>query len=185
MSERTRNYATIVYPESAPEDWLEVLSELLVPALVSPLHDRDLTKEGEQKKPHFHVMLLFSGVKSPEQAKEVFDQIGGVGCEKVMSARAYARYLIHMDQPDKVQYNRQDVVTFSGVDYDSLVNLPEDRYKAIKEIVDYCCKADIYSYSDLMEYCGNWNWTWFKVLCDNSVTIREYLRSRTWTHGMT
>ncbi|MDU2191324.1 MAG: Rep family protein, partial [Klebsiella pneumoniae] len=39
---RTRNFTTIVYPESAPENWLEILQQLFVPALVSPLHDKDV-----------------------------------------------------------------------------------------------------------------------------------------------
>ena len=39
---RTRNYATVVYPESAPENWLSILSDSHVPCFVSPLHDLDL-----------------------------------------------------------------------------------------------------------------------------------------------
>ena len=51
---RVRNYATIVYQESAPAGWLDILDELHIPAFVSPLHDKDLNKEGEIKKAHWH-----------------------------------------------------------------------------------------------------------------------------------
>ena len=34
-SGRTRNFATVVYPESAPEDWINKLEELHVSVLVS------------------------------------------------------------------------------------------------------------------------------------------------------
>ena len=37
---RFRNFATIVYPESAPEGWLDILDEECVEAFVSPLHDK-------------------------------------------------------------------------------------------------------------------------------------------------
>ncbi len=47
---RTRNFTTIVYPESAPENWMEILGELFIPSLVSPLHDRDTNPTGECKK---------------------------------------------------------------------------------------------------------------------------------------
>ena len=38
---RTRSYATVVYPESAP-DFLERLNDLKVPCFVSPLHDKEI-----------------------------------------------------------------------------------------------------------------------------------------------
>ena len=44
-SKRTRNYAPIIYPDSAPENWLDILSDFHVQAFVSPLHDSDLTNE--------------------------------------------------------------------------------------------------------------------------------------------
>ena len=69
---RTRNFATVVYPESAPTNWKLVLQEQCVPALVSPVHDRDVNTDGTIKKEHYHVMILFDGVKTQEQAKEVF-----------------------------------------------------------------------------------------------------------------
>lgn len=177
---RTRNYASIVYPESAPGDWIEKLSGLLVPALVSPLHDRDLDSSGNLKKPHYHVMLLFSGVKTECQAREIFDQIGAVGCEKVNCVRAYARYLIHLDNPEKAQYSRDEVMALCGVDYEGLTSIPEDRYILIGEIVDYCKENDIIRFSDLVEFCRKENWLWFRVVCDNSVIVREYLKSRSW-----
>lgn len=89
---RTRNFATVVYPDSAPEGWQELLVQQFVPALVSPLHDRDINPTGEPKKPHYHVILAFDNVKTIEQAQEVFSVIGGVGCEPVKSLRAYTRY---------------------------------------------------------------------------------------------
>ena len=44
-SGRFRNFATVVYPESAPADWLTVLDSLHVPAFVSPLHDADVNAD--------------------------------------------------------------------------------------------------------------------------------------------
>ena len=102
---RTRNFATIIYEESAPENWREILSDLLIPCFISPYHDSDINPNGEPKKPHWHVLIMFDSVKTMEQAKEIFDKVGGVGCEKVNSLRGYARYLCHLDNPEKFQYN--------------------------------------------------------------------------------
>lgn len=100
---RTRSYACVLYPESAPENWRDILSDFHIPCLISPLHDKDVNPTGEKKKAHYHVLLLFDSVKSETQAREIFEAFGGVGCEKVNSVRGYARYLCHLDNPEKVQ----------------------------------------------------------------------------------
>lgn len=47
---RSRIFATVVYPESAPEDWRERLESTHVAAMVSPLHCRDTLPTGEVKR---------------------------------------------------------------------------------------------------------------------------------------
>lgn len=178
---RTRNYATVVYPESAPDNWQEVLSESFVPAFISPLHDKDVNPTGEPKKPHYHVLIMFDSVKTMEQAKEIFDKIGGVGCEKVNSIRGYSRYLCHLDNPEKAQYDQSDVRSMCGADYINTIGLVTDKYKAIREMMEFISEKDIYAYSDLLEYCAVERFDWFRVLCDNgTVVVKEYLKSRSW-----
>lgn len=179
---RTRNYATVIYPESAPKDWQEMLVQQLVPAFISPLHDKDKNPTGEDKKPHYHVMIMFDGVKTKEQAQEVFDKIGGVGCEIVQSVRGYARYLCHLDNPEKAQYKQEEVRSLCGADYPATIGLATDKYKAIKEMIDFCEDNNIISYSELLKYCKEERFDWFRVLCDNgTVVLKEFLKSKAWT----
>lgn len=183
---RTRNYATIVYPESAPEDWQQILAEQFVPAFISPLHDNDINPGGEKKKDHYHVIIMFDGVKTIEQAKEIFDLIGGVGCEVVKSLRGYARYLCHLDNPEKAQYDPEAVRCLCGADFVSVCSLVIDKYKAIDEIMDFCDDNNILSYRDLLRYCRKERRDWFRVLCDNgSYVVLEYLKSAKWTDEYT
>ena len=178
---RTRNFATVVYPESAPDGWQEILSEQFVPAFISPLHNLDINPTGEVKKEHYHVILMFDSVKTTEQAKTIFEKIGGVGCEVVQSLRGYARYLCHLDNPEKTKYDVSDVVQFCGADFTSIIGLATDRYKAISEMVAFCADNDIIAYSVLLEYAMIHRMDWFRVLCDNgTVVVKEYLKSRTW-----
>lgn len=181
---RTRNFATVVYPESAPENWQEILSDEFVPAFVSPLHDKDTNPGGEEKKAHWHVIIMFDSTKTIEQAEEIFSRISGVGCEKINSIRGYARYLCHLDNPEKTQYNQEDVRSMCGADYSATIGLITDKYKAISEMIDFCMSNNIYSYAILLEYCRTDRFDWFRVLCDNgTVVIKEYLKSRSWTSG--
>lgn len=180
--ERTRNYATVVYLDSAPENWLDILRESKVPIFISPYHDKDLNANGEPKKPHYHVMWLNEGKKSEEQAREFFATFGGVGLEKVISVRGYARYLCHLDNPEKAQYSVDEVQCLGGADYFGTINLVTDKYKAIGEMIDYCVDNQVCSYSNLLIYCRNERYDWFRVLCDNgTVVMKEFLKSLDWT----
>lgn len=178
---RTRNFATIVYPESAVKNWREILSEQFIPTLISPLHDKDLNPSGELKKAHHHVIFMFDSVKTLDQAKEICDLINGVGCEKVNSIRGYARYLCHLDNPEKVQYKQEDVTALCGADFSAVISLVTDKYKAIGEMISHCKENGVDAYSDLLEYAMLNRFDWFRVLCDNgTVVIKEYLKSSYW-----
>lgn len=179
--ERLRNYATIVYPDSAPDNWMGILGEMCIPAYVSPLHDKDKNPHGESKKPHYHVLLAFDGKKSLKQVVEIISQINGVGCEKVLSLRGYARYLCHLDNPEKTQYSVEDVCCFGGADILSAISLPVDKYKILIDIMQFVDDNCLYSYAKLLQYCRDNRMDWFRVLCDSGTyVIKEYLKSRFW-----
>lgn len=175
---RYRNFATVVYPDSAPTDWLSILDSFHIPVFVSPLHDKDINPTGEPKKPHYHVMVMYDSVKTVDQAKELFSFIFGVGCEVISSIRGYARYLCHLDNPDKVQYDPETVTCLAGADYFDIIGLAVDKYKCIAEIVDFCLDNDIYRFCDLFAYARNERFDWFRVLCDNTYAVKELLISR-------
>lgn len=162
---RSRNFATVVYPESAPEDWQDILARHCVPAFISPLHDRDVNPGGEPKKPHYHVVLMFEGKKSIPQVTEIFESIGGVGCEVVKSIRGYARYLCHLDNPEKAQYNIDDVRSIAS-DYIGTIGLAIDKHVALGEMQDFCEKYNIYSFYLLCRYARENRTDWYRVLCE-------------------
>lgn len=178
---RLRNFATVVYPESAPENWLEVLDGLHVPAFVSPLHNQDINPDGSPKKPHWHLLIMFAGVKTKEQAQAVIDAIGGVGCESVSTVRGYARYLVHADNPEKAQYSKSDVRAFSGADYDAITHLPTDDVKMVREMMEYIRVNQIASFAQFADVCAVDHEEWFRALVTKSTYfIKEYIKSLVW-----
>lgn len=181
MADRTRNFVSILYPESAAEQWLEILKEEHVDFFVSPLHSDDLDANGNEKKAHYHVMLMFSGPKTIEQAQELFDRIGAIQCKKINSLRGQARYLCHLDDYDKVQYSIDDVYQYGTTDYLEVIALPSDKYEVIGEMLDYCDREGIISYAQLLRYSRSNNERWFRCLCDSgTLVMREFIKSRTW-----
>ena len=178
---RTRNYATVVYPESAPENWRDSLSDFMVPCFISPLHDKDVNPQNEPKKEHYHVLIMFDSVKTADQAREVFDAIGGVGCERVQSLRGSARYLCHLDNPEKAQYKTDKVTALCGADYVGTINLVTDKYVAIKEMMEFCEDNGIVNFAQLMKIARETNDGWFRVLCDSgTIVMKEHLKSLAW-----
>ena len=72
--QRYRNFWTVFYEDSAPDDWQQIISDWHVPVFVSH-HDQDISANGEPKKPHYHVMIMFDGVKSNKQVCDYFNSI--------------------------------------------------------------------------------------------------------------
>lgn len=178
---RTRNYACVVYPDSAPEDWQSTISESKVSLFISPLHDRDINPDNTSKKAHYHVMAMFDSVKTKEQAKEFFDTFGGVGCEVVNSVRGYSRYLCHLDNPEKAQYSVDDVVSFGGADYMHAIGTQADKAKSIREMIAFIEENDIICFADLFTYASINRSDWFDTLINSGAyVIKEFIKSRTW-----
>lgn len=180
---RARNWTFIVYPESAPKDWRERLDELHVPWAHSPLHDKDVNPTGEVKKAHWHVLITFSGNKSYQQMLEITKMIKAPNPQKCVSAKGLIRYFCHLDNPEKYQYQTADIVSH-GVDVQGLLELTRSELnQVLKEIFDFIDDNTIYSYRDLLQVVrSSGKDDWFDVCVNrNTLAIKEYLKSATWT----
>lgn len=178
---RTRNWLTIVYPESAPPDWRERLDALHIPAFISPLHEHDLNADGEVKKAHYHVVLMYDGVKTLEQVKEDVSLFGGVQPLVCKSLRGTARYLCHLDNPEKYQYSISDVISLAGADYSEAILSGSDRIQAIREMSVWCEENGVYSYYRLFVYARENRSDWFERLNkDCREDMYRFLRSFQW-----
>ena len=180
--DRSTNWATVVYPDSAPDNWLQILRDMLIPCFVSPLHDQDYNADGEPKKPHYHVQFCFdsNSKRSRDQIKELTDQIGGVGQEKVSSRSGYCRYLIHRDNPDKAQYNYNDIICIGNVDLDRTFGNQYNKHECLKEMMQFINEYNVTMLSDLADYAAEHRSDdWFKIITDSSAYfLDKYIKSR-------
>lgn len=179
---RGRIYATVVYPESAPANWRELLEGTHIAAMVSPLHCDDVLPNGDAKKPHWHVLWRYEGVKTPAQAQEVVDLIGGAGAvEIVADYRGYARYLCHLDSPDKAQYSPDDVACYGGADWAAVALSDAERTDAtLDEIEDWIDDTGCYSYAALCRYCRRERPDWTRTVRTHTVHLSALIRSAYW-----
>lgn len=178
---RKRNWVFVLYPESAPENWRQVLRDMLVPGYISPLHCDDINADGEHKKEHYHVILTFKGLKSYEQVKEITDELNATRPEECKDIRAYARYLCHLDNPEKAQYNVSDVECLGGTDYLETTKSAADTDTAIGEMMDWCLEQGCYSFFRLALYARKYRTDWFRVLTSSrTVFLVAWLKSMQW-----
>lgn len=177
---RTRNWSCIVYPESAPEHWRDFLDDLHIEWVESPLHEFDTNPTGEVKKAHWHILLMFGGVKSYDQVMEAIQPLNCPAPQRCHNAKSMVRYFAHLDNPDKFQYNITDIVAHGGVDVaDLLKPSSAERYTIIRDMCDYCAMEGITEFYELMDYAMAEKFdTWFPLLCDNSAyVVNQYIKS--------
>ena len=175
---KTRSWAFIVYPESAPENWLEMLAALHMQALVSPLHDRDIASDGNLKKPHWHILLIADGPISQKRANEIIQPFcGSQNAEYVISTRGYARYLSHLDDPDKAAYDPSEIKCFGGADILKLIQAEKDQIGVLSEIMEWCEDQGVSSFAVVLRFARNVRRDWMPPLVKYAFFFSRYLSS--------
>lgn len=158
---RARVWTFISYPDSLPNNYLEYIEEeLLVPFVMSPIHDKDIADEGKgyngtpYKKPHYHNMVMFTNVKSYKQVKEMMQPLGVSHVAQVHSTQSMIRYFVHADHKKKAQYQKEDIKAFNGADIDNLFEKNDQEINGIlKKMIDVINDNDISEYSQFINLC--------------------------------
>lgn len=187
-NKKYRNYSFLIYPESLEDDFVKILNESGGKGFYI-LHDMDKLEDGTDKKAHYHVLIMFENPRSLTAVSRLAKRCGAVNgfVEPLKNAVAYARYLCHMDNPNKYRYESCEVTSFGGADYEEFCETNSDRKKrklsTVCQIVDFICDNKIYSYASLVEYCCSCRHDWLEILLVPSVgrSIIEYIKSKKWT----
>lgn len=178
---RVRNWSIVVYPDSAPSEWRSIIDEWHIEWIESPLHDKDVNADGTPKKPHWHILLMFGGVKSYEQ---VLDMIQPLNCPipcRVHNAKALVRYMAHLDNPEKHQYKTDDIIGHGGVDISGVLKPnSSERYTYIKEMQSWCNDNNVVEFQHLFNYAANNRFDdWYPLLCDSCAFVMNmFLKSK-------
>lgn len=171
---RTRNWTFIVYPESAPENWRDILNDLHIEWVESPLHDRDVNHAtGELKKEHWHVLVMFEGKKSYEQVAELIKPLNCPAPQMVPSVKGLVRYMAHLDDPNKAQYSKSDIIGHGGADVMELLKPSSaSRYELLREMMNFIRENHITETADFVYMAADERPDdWFPLLADNSLYL--------------
>lgn len=150
---KKRYWAFVLYPESAPKDWKEILQQTGLSICISPLHDKDINPTGEKKKEHYHIILCYSGPTTFKNVKKLTDSLNQPIPIALEQVRGYFRYLTHKDNPEKYQYNEKEITTINDFDIDNYNDLSYSQVKnIIIEIQKFIRDNEIIEYCDLLDY---------------------------------
>lgn len=182
---RARGWACVVYPESSPAGWLDALADKHVQVLVSPLHDSDVTADGTPKKPHWHVLAMFEAPATEKAAASLFAAAGVTAPpEMVRSIKAYARYLVHMDDHDKHRYSEADVVELCGASWGAAaLDEHEERDRILSEVEDWLDEQGVTSYRALCRFARAHKPEWVHVIRTSTIHLMAYVRSAEWEYS--
>jgi len=178
---KKRNWATVVYPESAPENWIETLKISGAQVAISPLHDRDLeADEKTPKKAHWHVMMVYPGPKSLASVKAFCSTFGGIQPVPLEAVRGYYRYLTHQDNPEKFQYDEKDIQCLNGFSILDFIELTRTEIiKIKKELLVLINTENFFEYADFIDYLQDKGTDEFlDVGMSNTYFFDKYLTSR-------
>ena len=117
--------------------------------------------------------MLYGGVKTFEQVEPLTERLRGTIPQRCANAKALVRYMVHMDNPEKAQYDVGGIVGHGGVDVAELLRpSSSERYALIREMIAYVRQEKIVEMCDLMEYAMEERYDdWFPLLCDNCAYV--------------
>lgn len=180
--ERTRNWTLIVYPESAPKNWREILNNGHIPWIESPCHDKDRNPDNSLKKAHWHILLMFTNKKSYLQILGVARELHSPNPQKCANVVGMVRYFAHIDNPEKYQYKPSDIVGHCGADPQQYLKSASqekaDRIRTLKDITKFIADKRIDNYIDFLMYCITdcEHEDWFEIAVDhNTLAINRAL----------
>ena len=190
---RTRNWCIIFYPEDLPDDWQLQIDSLHVKWIESPLHNNDFNDDGSHKKDHVHALFMFDSVKNEKQVQQMFSGLFGTSQNgSIIGVAAISdksrcrdrsgsvRYMAHMDNPEKAQYDTAEIKGHNGADPMEILqrSLSETREMIVK-MEEFIEENEIIELCDFSAAIRYDNPEWYMLLTTKMTTyFNAFIRSR-------
>lgn len=187
---KSKYFCCILYPDSTTYDVDKIIKSLAEEHLtfaVSPIHDRDIEDDGSLKKGHYHLLLAYSSATTLNNIRCWINACGMPESELhsvrvCASGVGYYRYLTHKDNPEKAQYDDNDIRVFNDSNelfkkFSKTASEKIDDLVRIFQIVD---ELNTISFHTLIQYLMLNERDLFKLITSSSalaICVKEYQRS--------
>lgn len=187
---KSKYFCALLYPDSKTYDVdkiIKALSEEHLTFAVSPIHDNDVEEDGSKKKAHYHLLLAYSSATTLNNIRLWF-KVCGLPESDLHSVRVcasgvgYYRYLTHKDNPEKAQYNSNDIRVFNDSDelFKKFSKSSSDKIDDLVHIFQIVDELNTISFHNLVQYLMLNERDLFKLLTTSSalaICVKEYQRS--------
>ena len=183
-----RYFLAVLYPENMRDGWKDEIGDLLGYPYAYCIHDKDKTKDGEQRKVHVHMILAFPNTTTMKHAMSVFSRLSADGkkalnkIEIASSVRNAYNYLIHDTETcrklKKHLYDKSERITGNNFDIGNYEQLSTtDKDKMLKEMCDYIIDNQLTNFADVyIRITQNFDATYFTVLKTYSGLLERLTR---------
>lgn len=177
---KKRNWAFIVWNDSKPTNWKDILQETGLMFAISPLHDKDINPTGEPKKAHYHVIMTYDGPTTFNNALNVAKSVNANTVQPLEQIRGYYRYFTHLDNPEKYQYNDSEITTINGFDINNYIEMTyTEVIKYLSQIQQLIRDKHFLEYSDLCDFLlDNDLKELHEIALNKTQFIKSYIDSR-------
>lgn len=173
---KAKYWTCIIYPDSLPENYLEIIEDSLLACALSPLHDKDLTKEGEEKKAHYHLVIAFNNTTTYNNVLSFTKLLNATIPKKVMNISAIFDYLTHENNANKYHYSKSDIKLLNGFDISKYAS-GEDVRNNLLALLSYIKYNNITNFKSLVSYViSTNNLDLLDSLSKNSYFINCYIK---------
>ena len=187
---KSKYFCCILYPDSTTYDVDKIIKSLAAEHLtfaVSPIHDSDIEDDGTVKKRHYHLLFAYSSATTLNNIR-CWLNICGMPESELHSVRVsatgvgYIRYLTQKDNPEKAQYDDNNIRVFNDSNnlfkkFSKTVSEKIDDLVRVFQIVD---ELNTISFHSLVQYLMLNERDLFKMLTSSSalaICVKEYQRS--------
>lgn len=159
---KNRQWVGVLYNENMRENWREVIDNLVQLPFAYCVHDKGLQLEdGEHRKVHTHLILVWPAPTTYKHATEVFDRLSApnkrcfAAIEPVYNAGRMYDYLIHNTEDcakkGKYAFPPSERITGNNYDIGSYVQVSQtEKNEMFDKLTDLVLANEIRNYADFV-----------------------------------
>lgn len=176
---KKRNWWFVIYPDSLPNNWKDILNLSGLPYAISPLHCDDLNPDGTPKKPHYHVIVLYQNPTTFRNVCTLTESLNAPHPQYLDSIKGAYRYLTHKDNPEKAQYDEKNIELGNGFNYRDIIEITKSEALKIKRELTLIIKErEFIEYYSFILYCiEEKNDDYFEVASTNTIYFQAFISS--------
>nr|AZL87916.1 RepB [Staphylococcus epidermidis] len=175
---RSNKWAFLIYEESTPSNYQDILEQMHIPYILSPWHNQDIDQStGLIKKSHKHGALFFDSLKSYSQVSELLQQHLNTPrhIEIIMSPKGMFDYFIHASNSDKTLYDINDIESGCGFDLNQFL-LDQGQSEVFNNIIDMIENHNFIEFQDLVMYARQHHPSYLNLIIQRTYFFCEIFR---------